>query len=250
MTWVLAFILFLGNFVQGAVGFGSTLIIVTLGAYFFPISDILPVLAPLDLVILLGLAYRERAYINGRELVRKILPAMAVGMAFGFVFIPFGDHGGLRLAFAAFVTLLSIVELSRSVRGDGATPPPLSRWQGNLLLVAAGVIQAVFSTAGPLVVAYAGRVLTDRRVFRATLILLWCITSGTLLIRFGVGGFLTPDSLKMTGLGFFPVLLGTWTGARAHHHINPTQFRRLIYGLLLLGGISLLVKSLLPMLSA
>lgn len=247
MTWVLAFILFLGNFVQGAVGFGSTLIIVTLGAYFFPISDILPVLAPLDLVILLGLAYRERAYIHMRELFRQILPAMAVGMTIGFVAIPFGDHGGLRLAFAAFVTLLSLLELTRGMRGDDATPRPLPPWQGKLLLVAAGVIHSVFSTAGPLVVAYAGRVLTDRRVFRATLILLWCITSATLMIRFGAGGFLTSESLKMTGLGFFPVLMGTWIGARAHHHINPTQFRRLVYGLLLLGGSSLLVKSLMGM---
>lgn len=244
MSWILLLIFFLGNFVQGAVGFGSTLIIVTLGSYFYSIPHILPVLTPIELVSLVWMVYRERAFVQKQDLFRHILPAMALGILFAFVFIPFGEHKGLGLAFAFFVTGVSVVELYRAVRKPEQEPQPFPAWQGNLLLFAAGIVQGVFATSGPLVVAYASRVLKDPRQFRATLMSLWCITSTVNSLRYVHGGFLNGETLQLSALGFAPVLLGTFVGERLHHRLNPAVFRPMVYVLLLISGSSLLLKFL------
>lgn len=239
---LLGALLFLGFFVQAAVGFGSTLVIVTLGAHFFPIVTLLPVLAPLDIVMPWWVMSQDRAYINRNVLLQRILPFMGLGLLIGFWFVPFGEHKGLRTAFAAFVTGLAMLEIYRTLRRNPPPPKPMPQWQGIAWLLAGGLIHGIFTTGGPLIVAYASKALPDKRTFRATLATLWSIMSLVLTIRYTLSGHLTLETLKTCAWGMPCVMLGTYLGGKLHHRLDPQRFRLLVYCLLLVAGSTLLLR--------
>lgn len=252
MSIILLFILFLGYVVQAAVGFGSTLIIVTLGSHVVPLTVLLPMLIPLDVAMTLSMVIQERAHIDRRALGRVILPLMGLGMALGMSLVPFGDWPALRQAFAVFVVGLSLVELGGMARAGGlraAEPPlsapgdaPRSRWRW-VFLLAGGVAHGIFATGGPLVVAWAGKALPDKRVFRATLTALWLVTSFILLGRYALSGHLNAALIPGMAAGFVPMGLGMWVGNRLHHRVDPARFRLGVYVLLLGAGLALLLRA-------
>lgn len=240
MSPLLFFLLFLGFFTQSAVGFGSTLLIATLGALTLPMTVVLPVVSLLNLGVTSWTLYHDRHLVVWEELWKRLVPGMLVGTLLAFWLVPFGDHVELRRAYAVFVMGIALLELWRSLY-----PPPKTRMkplEAASWILAGGFVQGAFATSGPLVVAYASRVLPDKGAFRATLAFLWLLMNVVLSVRYAVGGFVTVPVLLQAGLGLGPVALGVWLGNLAHHRLNGEIFRKGVATTLILAGLALVLQ--------
>lgn len=239
-TLVLAAIVCLAFVTEAALGFGATVVTVTLGAFIAPLDVLLPAFVPLNLLLSGYLLARHGRHVERRLLVRRIVPLMALGLPAGLWLFHGGSEALLRTAFGVFVVVLSAAEL---LAGRGAAPrrPLAVGWQA-VLLALAGVVHGAWATGGPLVVYVAGRELADKRVFRATLSALWLVMNAVLVVGYLVGGDLDAESLRLSGVLLAPLVLGIAAGEWVHGRVDAALFRRLVFGLLLAAGAALALR--------
>ena len=233
--WTLAAIV-LGAFaVEAATGFGATVIAVSLAVHLFPLDELLPVIVPLGLLLSATIAWRERAHADRRLLLRRILPLMALGLAIGLAVFERASNAALQRAFGGFVVAVAALELWR---GRAAAPRALSPAASGAALLGAGVIHGLFSTGGPLLVWALGRTPIAKRVFRATLSTVWVVMGAALSSAYALRGRLDADSLAATA-ALLPALGAAWlAGDRLHQHLDEALFRRGVYALLLMTGLT------------
>jgi uncharacterized membrane protein YfcA len=224
--------------VETALGFGATVVAVSLGALLLPIDVILPAFVPLNLILSAAVFLRARQHVAWRVLLVKTLPWMALGLPLGMLAFARLDASTLRRAFGVFLTGLATLELLREARRarPGALAPSLER----SLLVLGGALHGAFATGGPMVVYVLGRTLTQKAALRATLALLWLTMNLILLTQYGLQGKLSRASLSLSmplaiGLG-----VGMVTGELLFRRVPEALFRRLVFALLLVAGLLLL----------
>src|SRR5690606_12982821 len=150
--------------------------------------------------------------------------------------------GWLRLGFGAFVAVLAFNQL----RGERRTTlPPLSKLPASALLFTAGVVQGLWATSGPLVVYVLGRELPDKARFRSTLAAFFVPLTVALIVDYALLGLYRPEVLRLGGCAAVVMLVSILLGERAYHRLDAQRFRRLVWVLLLVGGIVLSGRALL-----
>jgi uncharacterized protein len=233
----------LAFFTEAVVGFGSTILTVTLGAHLVPLDVLLPMFVPLNMLLSASLIARDVRLVDRKVLGREVLPAVLLGMACGLVIFRYAQPSALMLLFGSFVLLLSGRELFKLWRGDaGQVPLSLARSRG--VLWAGGVVHGMFGSGGPLIVYVVGRVIEDKQRFRSTLAALWLLLNGILAASFVQSGALTLETLKMSVM-FVPALgLGLWAGELAHHRISATAFKVLTWLILFGAALTRVVSEL------
>ena len=229
---------------EAALGFGATVIAVTLGAHLVALDVLLPALVPVNFLLSSGVLLRHRAHVDRPLLLRRVLPAMAPGVAVGLVLWRLGTGKALLLALALFVAGLAALELTRELRGRASAVRALPRPIEAALLACAGVAHGLYGTGGPLVVYAAGRALPDKARFRATLTALWWVLGAVLLVQYAAQGLIGVRSGQVS-LALLPALgVGLWLGDRVHGRVDERSFRRLVWTLLLAAALALLARSL------
>ena len=122
-------------------------------------------------------------------------------------------------------------------------PRPLPAVVSSVSLLAAGLVHGLFACGGPLVVYVLGRDLRDTGHFRATLSALWLVLNVFLVGSYAVAGTLDRVSLGRSAALLVPLVIGVALGERVHRRLDPVRFRRAVFALLLLAGLSLLVRT-------
>ena len=235
--WLLAAIVGAAFAIESTSGFGATILIVTFGVHLFPITTLLPVIVPLGLVLSVWLAWSNREYVDGALVARRILPLMGLGVAIGLAIFERASNDGLRRAFGFFVVVVALAELGRTLRATEA-PRPLHPMAARTALFGAGVIHGLFSSGGPLLVYALGRLPIEKRAFRATLSTVWVVLASALTLAYAWQGRVGRESLSATAT-LLPVLATAFVaGNWAHHRLDETKFRILIYALLIIAGLS------------
>ena len=80
----------------------------------------------------------------------------------------------------------------------------------------------------------------QRAVFQPVLFAAFVI----ICISMGITGAVTPETLKLYGLGLPFLLAGLWSGFKLYGKIDDETFRKAVLVLLLLAGLSLIVPAL------
>jgi uncharacterized membrane protein YfcA len=239
----LVLVVFLGFTVEAAAGFGATVVSVTLAAQAFPIDTVLAALIPVNLLLSGYVVAKHGRMIDRRLLGTRILPLMAVGMIAGIALSQSGSDARLKLGFAAFVVVLSAVELvGMRVRVAEARALPAVAGVGALL--AGGVIHGIYACGGPLVVYFAGREIPDKARFRSTLSALWLVLNLVLVSTYVVGGRIDRASMTTSAVLLLPLAAGLLTGEKLHALLPEKTFRVAVFVLLLGAGTALLATSL------
>lgn len=186
--------------IEAALGFGSTVFAVTLGATFIPLALLVPAFVPVNLALSAFLALRNRQHIAWRFLLLELAPPVAIGAAIGL------SLPGMRLqgVLAAVVIALALVQLIR--------PHRLPRVARVIALAGGGLAHGLFGTGGPLVVYAAGSHLS-RAQLRATLAVLWLGLNVALLMSF------SHLELRLTLEIAAALPLGLAIGSRLHHRL-------------------------------
>ena len=226
------------NVVFSISGFGLTLIAIPLLAHLFPIKFVIPMVALIDAVASLRQAAKLRGGVYKTELL-PLLPFMLAGMVAGAFLL-------LRLPAEILLLALGVLVLAYGVyytlRHDSVFR--LARWTVAPIGLFGGTTSAVFGVGAPLYIMYlTGRGATPDHI-RATMPVIFSFTTVGRIILFAATGLFTGEIL-VTAAALVPVmLLGLYVGNRLHVNFPRETMVRIIGGLLVLSGISLLLRAL------
>ncbi len=237
LAWSLP-VVALGYLVLGITGFGSALVMVPLLAWRWPLSEVVPLVLLTDVVAsaLMGrLNWREVRW----DVLRQLLPGMVLGALVGLLLQRASPGAWPLLALGVYVVWVGR-RAWLGVTGGGAAP----FWMGHVHGLGVGLVQVMFGTAGPLVLAWMARRQIPAPAMRASTPALMTVVAIGVLVLMAVDGrlgspLLWQRLLWLLPMGVLAVLAGHAVAARL-----PVAFlRRAIAGLLMLSGLMLLVNA-------
>ncbi len=233
----------LGAFIsEAAVGFGATVIAVTLGVQVVSIDVLLPAFVPVNMCLSAYLVVRHRRRIAWRVLALELAPPVLIGLAGGLLMFRLRETLYIKLAFALFVVTLAVIELWR-LRVVRAADPPLARPMAFVLLVLGGFVHGLFGTGGPMLVYVLRRLVDDKGVFRATLALTWLSLNTALMINFASLHLLGKSSALLSAALLVAVLPALIAGERLHRALDGRRFHTAVCLILLFAGSALAVRT-------
>lgn len=243
----------LGYTVLGVAGFGSALVIVPLLAWRFPLSLVVPLVLLVDVLASLlhtGLNLRDVAW---REIPR-LVPTAIVGTLAGTQLIAWTDGRWLLMLLGLYIVGVALRGLRKwragaaaAPVGDAApaavepSPPRPSRvaFAG----FAIGIVEAMFGTAGPVVMAWLLTRIRDARVLRATLPMSFALFSALAVASSGLAGFLASARLWIFFVALVPMAAaGVIGGHLLARRLGGERLAPLIFALLAASGCALLAR--------
>ncbi|MFK7989037.1 MAG: sulfite exporter TauE/SafE family protein [Sandaracinaceae bacterium] len=233
-----------GYAVQTITGFGALLVCVTLGSLFMDLRAVLTLGVPISILQTLYIAIRRRDEVQWRLLFTRVLPAMMVGVAIGYVTLsPFGDTAWVKRVFGALVCLLATRELWRMHASDTPEPTTLHPLAGALATLAAGVIHGVYGTGGPLLVYALGKTELSKSQLRSTLSTVWLTLNTGLAVAFAFDGRYDGRTMMDLAVVLPGVAVGVLVGEWVHKRVNERTFRKGMFTLLLVAALALIARA-------
>lgn len=225
--------------VLGLTGFGSALLMVPLLAWTWPLPEVVALALMLDMPASLmhsGLNWRR---VQWAELIR-LLPGMVLGTLAGLWLTRYLDSRWPLLVLGVYVAIVGL----RALRQSTDQMPVDVHWR-HPYGAGLGVVEVLFGTAGPVVVAWLTRRLSDPQQIRATIPMIMAVAAVTVLLGMALDGRLSQPSLwqRWTVL-IVPALAGVWLGHRLAHRVPVQRLRQMICALLVVSGSVLAIKAL------
>ncbi len=225
--------------VFGLSGFGSTLVSVPILAHFLPVSYLVPLMALLDLASAIFVGTTGREHVSKPEM-KRIVPFMFVGFVIGATVLVGVPDNYLRAALGTFAALIGAYSILNPTMARS-----ISRWWSIPAGIVAGASATVFGAGGPIYSAYLSGRMLGKDEIRATVSSLISISAFTRAVIYAATGLLLHVTIFVGALLLSPfVWLGLKIGHRIHLGLTQQQMRRAIGTLLLISGVSLLVRAL------
>ncbi len=227
-------VVILGYTVFGLSGFGSTAITVPILAHFLPVSYLVPLMAVIDCACSTFVGTTNREHVSRDELLR-LVPMMFGGVAIGAtVLVKVPDHD-LRIALGVFAMAIGGYSIVNPSVHRG-----ISRWWVVPIGLLGGAVATVFGAGGPIYATYLSARLGDKSRVRATTSALISISAFSRAVIYAVSGLLLHGAIGIGALVLAPFMwIGLKLGTRIHVGLTQQQMRRVVGGLLVLTGLSL-----------
>lgn len=229
-------VVLLGYTVLGLTGFGSALVIVPLLAWQWPLPEVVALTLLMDVpasAFHSGLNWRQ---VQWREL-RRLLPAMVVGTLLGLWLMRYLQASWPLLLLGLYVASVGFNALRPKSLAKWAPPATYWAWPVG---TAIGLVEMLFGTAGPLVVAWLSRRLADVQQMRASTPMVISVAASTVLVGMAWDGRLASEVLWQRWMVLMGVALaGVWLGHRLAHRVSVERLRQIICGLLVVSGLML-----------
>jgi hypothetical protein len=120
------------------------------------------------------------------------------------------------------------------------------RWHGALgagVGIVGGLFSALFGAgAGPIYVVYFDILRLEKAVFRATMSAVVLLGGLARIVGYESYGFYGRSTLTLLAVGLPVAVIGSWLGDRVVYRLSPRSFSRLIAAIILLSGITLLIR--------
>lgn len=235
-----ALVVLLGYCVFGLTGFGSALVIIPLLSWQWPLSTIVPLVLLLDIPASIAHTGMNLRHVRWR-VVPKVMPFAIVGAWLASMAHEWGDSAWALSVLGLYICWVA----ARGLRGQTQRFEPSSPWVNSMAGTLMGLIETLFGTAGPVVMAWLTRQERKIEDVRATAPLLILITVCIALFSNGLSGRSDMDQVLAQTLWLAPMaVLGGWMGHRFNVRIQPVTARNTVHAVLLLSGISLLLRSI------
>lgn len=222
----------------GISGFGLGMITIPLLAHLFPLKFVIPVMSLLDCVGSIGMGLKLRGDVHRKELL-PLLPFVLLGMIFGVYLLVRAPGAILLGCLGAFVLVYGVLY---TLRREPVVR--LARWTVAPLGIFAGAASAAFGIGGPLYVMYlTGRGATPEQI-RATVPVIFIVTTVCRIGLLTAAGLITVEVLQTAGLLLPVMVLGLYVGNRLHGRLAREHVVRVVGGLLVVSGVSLILRAL------
>ncbi len=234
-------IVLITHFQEGITGFGCTVLALPFVTLLLGLNVAVPVLVIQGWLIAVLIILESRRHIVWSEFYH-ILVLAGCGLPLGIWLASSLTEAVLKGVLAVFMVMVGGAGF---IRQYTASVPPAAvnrrtRILASLFLPLGGIIHGAFGTGGPLVVIYAARALTDKKVFRVTLCMLWAVLNTVLIVQWLTADRLTQHIWRLTALCAPFTLLGFALGNHLHYRINDVAFRRVVYAVLAFSGFVLI----------
>lgn len=237
-TFVIAAAVMAGAYVIfGITAFGAALFTVPVLSHFFPLDFVLPMCALIDATAALVLGARFSKEADWSEL-RWMIPLSLAGAIAGvtlLVALPrqatIAGIGTLLVAYALYS--LRRAEVTRLVSRAWA---PVAGFVG-------GAFGTLFGVGAPPYAIYLAHRTQDKLAYRATLSNMVIFSVGMRVVVFAVGGLMLADRIAGFAVLVPFAMAGLWLGNRLQARISRTGLLRVVSGLLLLIGASLIARA-------
>jgi uncharacterized membrane protein YfcA len=239
MLWI-AGAVFAAYVVRGMSGFGAGLIASPLLAFVLPVHVVIPVSSLLVFVLFIFLPIRDRDRVIWRELRLLLVPTIT-GVVAGLYLFRSLDNRLLVVMLGSFLVLYAAYMLA--VHAFGLPKFECSeRWAFPLGFTGAFADTLFGGGGGTLVVIYMHARRIGRTEFRATLAMLWFFEMIARIGGYALGGYYTRQVLVLVLLLLPITWAATWVGERLGNRVSQQTFSRILAGVLMLSGLSLLLK--------
>ncbi|MER1940367.1 MULTISPECIES: sulfite exporter TauE/SafE family protein [unclassified Castellaniella] len=232
-------VLFVAYAIFGLTGFGSSVTAIPFLIQVFPLHVCVTIMLLFDLVACSLLNLRDARLASKVEL-KRILPGLLLGAILGIFLSLHAPKKPLFMLLGVFVIAMVIWNNFFSHREYRVKPIfafPLS--------FLGGAFTTLFGTGGPMYTVYLLGRVDDKRTFRSTMGALIGTTSVIRFILFFLAGFLSSVSTFVLAAVLFPsVLAGFWLGSALNRRASTALVKKMVWGILLIGGISALIKGL------
>lgn len=237
LLWALPVVV-TGYLVLGITGFGSALVIVPLLAWRWPLAEVVPLVLLIDVVAsaLMGrLNWRDVRW----DVLRALLPGMVAGALAGLAI--WRLHPG---AWPLLMLGLYVIWVGRNAWRGVSASGSASPWLGHLHGLGIGLVQVLFGTAGPLVLAWMARARVPALATRASTPALMTLVASAVLLLLAFDGRLSSPWLWTRLAWLLPAgVLAVLAGHRLAGRMPVPALRRAIAGLLMLSGLLLLLNA-------
>lgn len=239
-----AAVIALGYVVLGLTGFGSALVAVPLLAWRWPLVDVVPMVLLIDVLASLlmgGLNLREVRW----DEARRLLPGMVLGALLGLWLAQRATSAAPLIVLGAYVMWVGAQAFRARPLVAGAAAAASPGWLGALYGTGVGLVEILFGTAGPLVLAWLARQRVDARGMRASTPAIIMVAALGAIALMAVDGRLASGAIWQRLLVLLPVAVVSVLAGHALAHRVPTEaLRRCICGLLILSGAMLILNAL------
>jgi uncharacterized membrane protein YfcA len=205
--------------------------------HLWPVQFVLPVMVVLDLAASSSVGVRERRHANWRELL-YLTPCTFLGLIAGVTLLVTLPQNLTLAALGAAVMLFGFLAL----RSGGPRQRVSAGWVVPTGLVS-GVASGLFGVGGAPAVIYLSGRIGDKTVLRATLATMLFISVVIRAVLLVAAGLLAWRELG-TAAALAPFgLVGLLAGSRIHLRLSREQFARFVAGLVMMAGLSLILRS-------
>ena len=233
-------VVLLGYTVLGLTGFGSALVIVPLLAWQWPLPAVVALTLLMDVpasAFHSGLNWRQ---VQWRELWR-LVPGLVAGTLLGLWLMPHLQARWPLLLLGLYVAAVGVNALRPAAQRTGLPAPIWAYPVGTAI----GLVEMLFGTAGPLVVAWLSRRVADVQQMRASTPMIITVAASTVLAGMAWEGRLSSELIWQRWLVLIGVALtGVWLGHRVAHRVPVARLRQIICSLLVVSGLMLALSAL------
>lgn len=231
-----AIVVFLGAIIQGLSGFGFGLVTMPLLGLYLPIRVAVPLVAIHGFVLVALMSWRLRIAADRS----KWLPLVAGGVLatpMGVYYLRIANEHLLKTCLGVFVLIYSIMSLTARLPSW-----KLSNRYGYLAGCLGGILGGAFNTGGPPVIVYVTTQGWKKDEIRSALqIFFLALGLWKLPLYWGMGLF-TSLVIKITVITLPATVVGTLFGDYLSHRFGETRFRKILLILLVILGITLIVR--------
>jgi hypothetical protein len=230
-----AAVLLTGYLVLGITGFGSALVTVPLLAWIWPLPEVVFLAILLDVPASMlhgGLNFRQ---VRWRALM-DMLPGMAVGSLAGLWLLGQLDKRWPLFILGLYIAAVGLRALRQTVPSP-VTRSPIGYHVGSGLV---GVVEVMFATAGPVVLALLQGRLREVAEIRATVPVVMVVAGSVAIVVLAASGQVDhTHTLQRWLIGLPIAVLGVILGNQLARRIPAAVMRRSIAALLVISGLSL-----------
>ncbi len=234
-------VVFLTNIIQCITGFAGTVLAMPFSVMLVGFETARPVLNVLGLLASIFVLVVGFKNIDKKEFF-KITLVMVLGIIGGIFLkdklVGMGSvlYKILGILVIVFALMNAYFFYSKKER------KPMSKPTEILALLSSGLVHGVFVCGGPLLVTYASVKLPEKDKFRSTLSAVWVVLNGIIMASDIRAGVFTSATLQITGVSVIALALALVVGNLIYKKMSRKAFLNLTYVLMVISGISLLVK--------
>lgn len=234
---------FAGGFINGLAGFGTALLSLGLWLQIMPPPQAVAVVVVMSVVSGLQGVWITRREIRDRpgRLARFLMPGW-IGLPLGVSLLSVISAPALKLVIAGFMIAYGgFFTLRRSLPRFERPTPFMDIGIG----FTGGVLGGAASLSGALPTMWCAMRPWPKRETRAVLQPYNVGILGMAIALFALQGLYDRNTLLLIALALPATLIGAQLGIRLFHHLDDTQFRRLLIGVMFVSGLALALRELL-----
>ncbi len=232
-------IILYASIVQTITGFGMSLLAIPFLSFILPFEVIVPVMAITNFGLNTMNFIVLRKYVKYKTIIVLFIFA-TIGTFFGMQFLSLSNNYVLKILAGFIVITTSIVMFLGYTKKIE---------KGNLVYPIAGLgsgfLNGSLNMGGPPIAIFCCNLDLDKNQYRASITTYFLFLNVVTILMYTLTDKLVPDTISLLIYIIPAIAAGSFTGNKLIKKVNEVLFKRIIFILLSLSGISILINGIL-----